>query len=119
MENVIIVIILIIIMVPAVRGCIKHFKGEGDCCGGPKEKAPKKKIKGTKLKTLKVQIEGMHCNNCKNRIEKYLDAIDGVVAKVSLEKKAATVSLYKELDTEVIKKTIEDLDFKVTGITEK
>ena len=34
MVNVIVILILILIAVFAVRGTIKHMKGESPCCGG-------------------------------------------------------------------------------------
>ena len=34
MVNIIIVLILLLILGYALRGTIKHFKGEGACCGG-------------------------------------------------------------------------------------
>ena len=67
--NWIAIVIIVIILIPAIRTTVKHMKGEGDCCGGPKEKVPKKKMDGPKLRELTVHIEGMHCQNCKNRIE--------------------------------------------------
>ena len=115
-STLIILIILIAILIPAIRSTVTHLKGEGACCGGPKEKAPKKKIKGTPVKELTIHIDGMHCVNCKNRIERKLDELDGVVAKVNLDKKLAEVSLYKEIDPETIKNIIEGLDFTVTGM---
>jgi copper chaperone CopZ len=62
----------------------------------------------------------MHCDNCKNRVERHLDDIDGVVAKVNLAKKQAEVSLYKDgVPDDLIKNTIEALDFQVTSMEEK
>ena len=116
LQTVIIIIVMVIILIPAIRGTIKHMKGEGDCCGGPKEKPVKKKIAGPKLRELTVHIDGMHCQNCKNRIEKHLDELDGVVAKVNLNKKTAVVSIYKEIDDEVIRSIIEELDFTVVSM---
>lgn len=115
-STVIVIIILILILIPAVKGGITHLKGEGSCCGGPKEKPVRKKIKGKPIESLYIEIEGMHCSNCKNRIEKNLDALDGVVANVSLSKKAATVKLYKDIDHSLITSIIEDLDFKVLNL---
>lgn len=114
--NWIAIVIIVIILIPAIRTTVKHMKGEGDCCGGPKEKVPKKKIDGPKLRELTVHIEGMHCQNCKNRIEKHLNELDGVICKVNLSKKIAVVSLYQEVEESVIKETIEKLDFTVVGI---
>ena len=67
------------------------------------EKPVKKKIDGPKLREITVHIEGMHCQNCKNRIEKHLDELDGVVAKVNLNKKTAVVSIYQVMDDSVIR----------------
>lgn len=114
--NWIAIIIIVIILIPAIRTTIKHMKGEGDCCGGPKEKVPKKKIDGPKLRDVTVHIEGMHCQNCKNRIEKHVNELDGAICKVNLNKKTATVSLYKEIDENLIKETIEKLDFTVVSM---
>ena len=118
-ETVFVLTILIVIMIPAVKGTIAHLKGEGSCCGGPKEKPVKKKIQGEKLGELLVKIDGMHCVNCKNRIEKHLDELDGVVAKVNLEKKQAVVSLYEDVNQEIIRDVIEKLDFHVVSMEEK
>ncbi len=92
------------------------MKGEGSCCGGPKEKSVKKHIPGKPKSTLIVHIEGMHCDNCKNRVERHLDEIEGVVAKVNLSKKLAKVFLYEEVDEALIRKTIEDQDFEVISV---
>lgn len=118
-QNIIIIIILIAILIPAVKSTITHMKGEGSCCGGPKEKPVTKKIPGTPKKRYLVTIEGMHCDNCKNRVEKHLDAIEGVVAKVKLSRNLANVDVYDDTPESVIRETIEKLDFKVTSITEK
>ena len=34
MIDAIILLIVLVIMIFAVKGTIKHFKGEGPCCGG-------------------------------------------------------------------------------------
>lgn len=115
-ESKIILVVLVLILIPAVKSTVKHLQGEGSCCGGPKEKVKRKKIRGTKTETLKIAIEGMHCVNCKNRIENHLNALDGVTAKVNLDTKTAKVDLYKSVDHEEIMRTIEKLDFKVVSI---
>ena len=115
-QDIIIVLVLVIILVPAIKSTITHMKGEGACCGGPKEKPVKKKLPGKPVHKLIVHIEGMQCDNCKNRVEKHLDELDGVIAKVKLSKKIAEVSLYQDVEEELIRDTIERLDFEVVGI---
>lgn len=80
-----------------------------------RDKKIRKKIKKeskTMEKTLKV--EGMMCMHCEAAVKKALEAIDGVSsAEASHEKGTATVTLTKEVPYEVLKKAIEDKDYKV------
>ena len=111
--NIIIIIILVVILIPAVKTSITHMKGEGDCCGGPKEKPKKKKIEGKPIKKEILNIEGMQCNNCRVRLENKLNEIDDIVAKVNLAKKTAEISYYKDVEKTTIVEVVERLDFKV------
>lgn len=67
-------------------------------------------------KKVIIHIEGMSCGHCTGAVTKALNAIDGVSAEVSLEDKAAYVTLTQEVDQETLKKAIEAIDFKVTKI---
>lgn len=69
-------------------------------------------------KTMKktMKIDGMMCNHCTGRVDKVLNALDGVEATVSLEDKAAYVTLTKEVSDEVLKKTVEDEGYQVLEI---
>lgn len=42
MENIIIIIELVVVILIGIRSCIKHFKGEGGCCGGSSTPVKKK-----------------------------------------------------------------------------
>ena len=53
-----------------------------------------------------------HCENCKNSVERYLNEIDGVVAKVNLQKKRAVVSMNRIIADEELKKAIEEGQFR-------
>ena len=118
MENFIVVVVIVVILFFALRASMKRVKG--GCCGsGSVPKAKKKKLTGTKVAEKIIHIEGMHCENCKNRVERALNGLDGVAASVNLGKKTAKVSMEKTVADEVLKATIEKLDFKVTGIENK
>jgi Cu2+-exporting ATPase len=66
-------------------------------------------------KTLK--IEGMMCGHCEANVKKALEKIDGVVsATADHEAGTAVVTLNKEVDNAVLKKAVEDEDYKVTAI---
>lgn len=66
-------------------------------------------------KTMK--IEGMMCGHCEARVKKVLEALPQVdEAVVSHEQGTAVVTLNTETADEVLKKAVEDQDYKVTGI---
>ena len=66
-------------------------------------------------KTMK--IEGMMCGHCEDTVKKALEALDGVEeAVVSHEEGTAVVSMTNEVSDDVLTQTVEDKDYKVTGI---
>lgn len=66
----------------------------------------------TMTKTMK--IEGMMCMHCSGRVESVLNAIEGVSAKVDLEKKIATVT--GDVSDEVLRKAVTDAGYEVVSI---
>ena len=76
--------------------------------------AEKKKGELTMKKTIK--IEGMMCSHCTGRVDKALNALDGVTATVSLEDKAAYVTVDGAVTDEELKKAVVDAGYEVTGI---
>ena len=108
--------ILIILIIIGIRSSVKHFKGEGGCCGGGSSvKVKRKKLKQV-VKQRIVIIEGMTCEHCQARVESRLNALDGVSARVNLKRKTAVVSMEKEVEDEEIKKAIENAGYEVIEI---
>jgi Cu2+-exporting ATPase len=67
--------------------------------------------------TRTMNIEGMMCAHCEASVKKALEAVEGVAsAEVSHEKGTAVVALSSEVSDDVLKKAVEDKDYKVTGI---
>ena len=85
-----------------------------------KKKSSKNKnktTKGDKTMTKTMNIEGMMCGHCETAVKKALEAVDGVTeAVVSHENGTAVVTLSKEVDNDVLKKAVEDKDYKVTAV---
>ncbi len=80
-----------------------------------KHKNNKIKEKNTMERTMK--IEGMMCGHCEARVKKVLEALPQVdEAVVSHEAGTAVVKLNTEIANDVLKKTVEDQDYKVTEI---
>ena len=66
-------------------------------------------------KTMK--IEGMMCCHCEATVKKALEALDGVTsAEVSHENGTAVLELSGDVSDDLLKKTVEDKDYKVTGM---
>lgn len=117
MENIIILGIITVLVLIGVRSSIKHFRGEGGCCGGSSTpvKKQRKKLKNVKAKKT-VIVGGMTCEHCRNRVEKCINEIDGAAAKVNLNKKEAVVSMEKEISDEIIRAAIEKAGYEVVEI---
>lgn len=65
-----------------------------------------------------LNVEGMMCEHCEATVQKALESVDGVVsAKADHNAKTAVVELSKDVDDAVLKKAVEDKDYKVTGVT--
>ena len=83
-----------------------------------KDKAIKVKHKEEQKNMEKtMKIEGMMCVHCEARVKKALEALPQVEqAAVSHEAGTAVVTLKSDVSDEVLKKTVEDQDYTVTGI---
>jgi Cu2+-exporting ATPase len=76
----------------------------------------KEKTEETKM-TKTMKIEGMMCGHCEATVKKALEALDAVdEAVVSHENKTAVLSLNAEISNDVLKKAVEDKDYKVIDI---
>lgn len=120
MGNIIIIAVLVVIVLFAVKETIKHNKGEGGCCGGGGESITEtKELTGKVIATKTIEIEGMHCENCKNSVERSINKIEGAVGKVNLRKNICEVSMDREISDETLRIAVERLDFKVKSIRDK
>ena len=64
-----------------------------------------------------INIEGMMCPHCSGRVQAALEGMEGVTsAVVSHETGTAVVTLEGEVADDVLKKTVEDAGYKVTGM---
>ncbi len=118
MGTIIVIAVIVVIALFAARSSMKHFKGEGGCCGGGGEMIIEehKDLEGPKLGEITVKIDGMHCENCKNRVERAINRIDGASAVVNLKKKIAVVSYDREIKDEDIRRIIAEQDYTVVAI---
>lgn len=76
-----------------------------------------RKMKEEKTMKKTMHIEGMMCVHCEARVKKCLEKLEEVdEAVVSHEKGTAVVMLHTDVADDVLKKVVEDQDYKVLGI---
>jgi Cu2+-exporting ATPase len=81
------------------------------------DKDRKTNIKEAILMEKTLKIEGMMCGHCEATVKKALEAVEGVAeAVVSHEAGTAVVKLTADVDNAVLKKAVEDKDYKVTEV---
>ena len=110
LTNTIIIIILLFMIVTAIKSTIAHFKGEGACCGGG---GTQKLIRPRRLK------KGMMCDHCAARIQNALNSLEGINAKVNLNKETAVIKSDREMNEARIKEVIADLGYVVASMEEQ
>lgn len=118
MTDAVILVILVIALIFGAKGTVKHFKGQGACCGGGSgtAKVKHKSLGNPKLGEKMIQIEGMHCAHCRKTLLGELNKIEGVAAKVDLKKNRAVVFYDRPVEEETLCQAVEKAGFKVTSI---
>ena len=61
-------------------------------------------------------IKGMSCGHCSARVEKVLNALEGVQAKVDLESNTAKLTLSKEISDDALKTAVDNIGYEVVGV---
>ena len=122
MADTIIILVVVVILIFALKGSFRHFRGEGACCGVGSgsvktKKVKKKTLDGPVTGQRTIRISGMHCRNCANSVTNALNAIDGVSAKVSLKDNTAEVSFDRTVDDADLKQAVEKAGFEVVSIS--
>lgn len=78
---------------------------------------PVNENKGVEITMKKIiTINGMSCEHCKARVEKALNAVDGVAAKVDLSTNTATVVLNKPVADDALKNAVNDAGYEAVSV---
>ena len=73
-----------------------------------------------KKRKMMIQIEGMSCNHCVNKVKNMLEETEYVKkVKVDLRKKEAIIWSSEAIDKNQVQKRIEDLGYQVVNIWEE
>ena len=104
----------------AVKSVIHRIRHGSSCCG--ERDAAEKKVKvQDKNKShypykYTIEVDGMHCSNCVRHVENAFNSQDGLWASASLEKKTVEVLSKKEVEEELLKKTVFDAGYTPLGL---
>ena len=114
----IVVLVFAIVLALAVRAALRHFKGEGGCCGGGAGAPPPvaDKAIGPAVARRELALGGLHCMKCVARVKAALEALPGVAAEVTLDPQRAVVRMDREVPDEALRKAVEAQGFQVLSI---
>ena len=113
MTDAIVIAVIAVSLFLGIRSAVGHFRGKGGCCGGGGYKPRKKRLKNV-LYTKTFKVDGMHCANCKNRVEEIVGDIHGLAGVVDLKKGELTVSYAEEVDDTLLRSRIEKAGYTVS-----
>ena len=120
MVDIIVVLIVVVLLGFALKGSIKHFKGDSPCCGGGGGTVvldiPDKKLDKPVLGKKVLKISGMHCEHCVKADTEAINKVDGASAKVNLSENEAVVSYDRELDEEQLRRIVKDAGYRLSLI---
>ena len=114
----IVVLVFAIVLALAVRAALRHFKGEGGCCGGGTGAPPPAADKeiGPAVARRELALGGLHCMKCVARVKAALEALPGVAVDVTLDPQRAVVRMDREVPDEALRKAVEGQGFQVLSI---
>lgn len=117
--DLILILIVAAILFFALKGTVKHFKGESSCCGGSVSDKVKVDDKNTNHYAyhITVNTSGLKCDGCKTKVENALNSKIGVYAIADYKNNIVKVHSKNELSDEEITKAIEGAGYKVNSIT--
>ena len=114
-------LVLGVVLFFALKGVLKHWRGESSCCGGGGEAIapPKKELHGTIVGEKIIKVKGMTCGHCKIRVEEMLNSIEGAAAGVNLHRDEARLFMTREVSDAEIRDAMRDGGYEILAIESK
>lgn len=112
MEDIIIIGIVALVVVVAVLAVVRRCRSKSSCCGSGSYVAKSRKLKHI-AQTKTFHVEGMHCQNCSNRVIEDVQDIPGTSVSVNLKKGIVTVAMEQIAEDSVLIAAIEKHGYRV------
>ena len=117
MADTIIILVVVVILIFALKGSIRHFRGESPCCKGRSgDSGTRKRLEGPVSGEILVRISGMRCDGCARRIEKEIERIEGAVCRADRKSSVARVEYDRPLDEKKVVSAVEKAGYGVISI---
>ena len=123
MENIIAVLVLAVLIGGAAAYLVRAKRSGVKCVGCPaggncssRHKKKKKKLTGAVIAKKTIIISGMHCAHCVQSVTDSLNRIDGVSARVDINKSCAEISLDREIGKDTLICAVEKAGFLVESV---
>ena len=123
MENIIAVLVLAVLIGGAAAYLVRAKRSGVKCVGCPaggncssRHKKKKKKLTGAVITKKTIIISGMHCAHCVQSVTDSLNRIDGVSARVDINKSCAEISLDREIGKDNLICAVEKAGFLVESV---
>lgn len=115
-----IILVIVLICIYSIKSYMKKL--QSGCCGGESdEKRVRVRDKNPSHYPYEVNmtIKGMTCSHCKLRVENALNSLEGVWAKVDLDKGIALIRMKSEISEEMLERAVKDAGYQVGETAEK
>lgn len=118
MVDIIIFLIVILMMALALKGSVKHFKGQGSCCtvSSPMTGVEAKRLDEV-TRRRRLVVTGMHCTHCEDRLRKALDGITGAaVEKIGWKDGIVVLDLNRDVSDDLLRRVVEGEGYNLESI---
>lgn len=118
--DIVIYIIVAIILVFAIRSAVRKASGKDSCCGGSLGssllKTSEKVLDGPIVSTKTMRIEGMHCDQCAERVKRAIDSVEGAAGKVDFKSGKAVVNCDRTVDEALLRQAVKSAGYTVLSV---
>lgn len=117
MSDAIVFIFVFLLLALAVKGSIRHFRGDSPCCKCRSgDSGTRKRLEGPVSGEILARISGMRCDGCARRIEKEIERIGGAVCRADWRSSVARVYYDRPLDEKKVVSAVEKAGYVVISI---
>lgn len=111
MPDLLLVVLLAAIAAGILFSYVKKFKKGESCCGTRNVKVKNKRLHKP-AGTFILEVEGMHCENCRRTVTEAVNSMEGYSAKTDILTKECKVSFENGPDIEEVIKRIQQAGFE-------